>query len=52
MARGHALALGKAAFNYQTELKAERGRAVLEQSLLAPLKDEDEVIKKWIAMIG
>jgi hypothetical protein len=44
----------KAAFNYQTELdaEAERERAALEALLMAQLKDEDEVMKKWIAMIG
>ena len=49
----HALALAKAAFDYQTELDAEteREREALEALLLANLKDEDEVMKKWIAMI-
>jgi len=52
-AQEHALALAKAAFNYQTELEAEaeRERDALEQLMLAQLKDEDEVMKKWIAMI-
>jgi hypothetical protein len=50
----HALALAKAAFDYETELQAEaeREREALESLLLAQLKDEDEVMKKWIAMIG
>lgn len=53
-AQEHALALAKAAFNYETELQAEaeREREALESLLLAQLKDEDEVMKKWIAMIG
>jgi hypothetical protein len=52
-AQEHALALAKAAFNYETELQAEaeRERDALEQLMLAQLKDEDEVMKKWIAMI-
>lgn len=52
-AREHALALAKAAFNYETECQAEaeRERAALENLLLAQLKDEDEIMKKWIAMI-
>jgi hypothetical protein len=43
-----------AAFNLETEVTAEREReeAALEQLVLAQLKDEDEVMKKWIAMIG
>ncbi|MGA7748017.1 MAG: hypothetical protein WCC70_01980 [Candidatus Aquilonibacter sp.] len=50
----HALAQTRAAFDYETELdaEAERERAALETLLLAQLKDEDEVMKKWIAMIG
>jgi hypothetical protein len=53
-AQARALALAKTAFNEQVELQAEaeRERAALEQLLLAQLKDEDEVMKKWIAMIG
>lgn len=53
-AQSQALALAKSAFNYQVELQAEdeRERAALEQLLLAQLKDEDEIMKKWIAMIG
>ncbi len=53
-AQEHALAAMKAAFNYQTELdaEAERERAALEALLMAQLKDENEVMKKWIAMIG
>ena len=52
-AQEHALALAKAAFNYQTEVEAEaeRERDALEQLMLAQLKDEDAVMKKWIAMI-
>jgi hypothetical protein len=53
-AQEHALALAKAAFDYETEVQAEgeREREALEQLLLAQLKDEDEVMKKWIAMIA
>jgi hypothetical protein len=53
-AQDRALAAMKAAFNYEAELdaEAERERAALEALLLAQLKDEDEVMKKWIAMIG
>jgi hypothetical protein len=53
-AQQHALATMKTAFDYQTALdaEAEREREALEALLLAQLKDEDEVMKKWIAMIG
>lgn len=49
-----ALAQMRAAFDYETELdaEAEREREALEALLLAQLKDEDEVMKKWIAMIA
>jgi Spy/CpxP family protein refolding chaperone len=48
-----ALAQVKAAFDYEMAEQAEmeRERAALETLLLANLKDEDEVMKKWIAMI-
>ena len=48
-----ALAQVKAAFDYEMAQQAEmeRERAALEALLLANLKDEDEVMKKWIAMI-
>jgi hypothetical protein len=44
----------RAAFDHETELnaEAEREREALEALLLVQLKDEDEVMKKWIAMIG
>jgi hypothetical protein len=50
----HAIAQMRAAFDYETELnaEAEREREALEALLLVQLKDEDEVMKKWIAMIG
>jgi hypothetical protein len=50
----HALARARAAFDLDTEVQAEaeRERDALEQLLLAQLKDEDEVMKKWIAMIS
>jgi hypothetical protein len=53
-AEQHAVALAKSAFDMRTELEAEaeREREALEQLLLAQLKDEDEVMKKWIAMIA
>jgi thioredoxin-like negative regulator of GroEL len=43
-----------AAFNLATETQAEdeREQAALQQLMLAQLKDEDEVMKKWIAMIS
>lgn len=48
------LAAKKAAFDFKAEVDAEseRERAVLEQLLLAQLKDEDDIMKKWIAMIA
>jgi hypothetical protein len=48
------LAQVKAAFDYEMALQAEmeREREALEALLLANLKDEDEVMKKWIAMIA
>jgi Spy/CpxP family protein refolding chaperone len=53
-AQEQSLAQVKAAFDYETALQAEmeREREALEQLLLANLKDEDEVMKKWIAMIS
>ncbi|HTU70434.1 MAG TPA: hypothetical protein VMF11_08920 [Candidatus Baltobacteraceae bacterium] len=53
-AQEHALALAKTAFDFEAEQDAEfeREREALEALLLAQLKDEDEVMKKWIAMIG
>ena len=52
-AEQQALATQRAAFNYeaaeQTEL--EREREVLEDMVQAQLKFEDEIVKKWIAMI-
>ena len=52
-AQEHALALAKAAFDYETELRAEaeREREALEALMLAQLKNEDDIMKKWIAMI-
>jgi hypothetical protein len=49
-----ALSQVKAAFDYEMAERAEmeREREALEALLLANLKDEDEVMKKWIAMIG
>jgi len=53
-AQEQALAQVKAAFDYEMAQQAEmeRERAALEALLVANLKDEDEVMKKWIAMIG
>ena len=53
-AQEQALAQVKAAFDYEMAQQAEmeREREALEALLLANLKDEDEVMKKWIAMIG
>jgi hypothetical protein len=52
-AQEQALAQVKAAFNYELALQAEmeREREALEALLIANLKDEDEVMKKWIEMI-
>jgi len=46
--------LAKTAFNYQVEPQAEdeRERAALEQLLPGQRKDENEIMKKWIVMIG
>jgi hypothetical protein len=48
-----ALAATKAAFDLAASehAEAERERAILEELMLAQLKDEDEIVKKWIAMI-
>jgi hypothetical protein len=53
-AQERTLAQVKATFDYEMALQAEmeREREALEAMLLANLKDEDEVMKKWIAMIG
>ncbi len=53
-AQEQALAQVKAAFDYEMAQQAEmeREREALEALLLANLKDEDEVMKKWIALIG
>jgi hypothetical protein len=53
-AQEQALAQVKAAFDYEMALQAEmeRERQALEALLIANLKDEDEVMKKWIAMIA
>ncbi len=53
-AQEHTLALAKVAFDYEIAEQAEmeRERAALEALLLANLKDEDDVMKKWIAMIA
>ena len=52
-AQEQALAQVKAAFDYEMAQQAEmeREREALEALLLANLKDEDEIMKKWIAMI-
>jgi hypothetical protein len=48
-----AIATQRAAFNYEAAEQAEleREREVLEDMLQAQLKFEDEIVKKWIAMI-
>ncbi|HUN29893.1 MAG TPA: hypothetical protein VMV65_08795 [Alphaproteobacteria bacterium] len=48
------IAAQKAAFNYEAAEQAEleRERETLEAMVQAQLKDEDEVMKKWIAMIA
>jgi hypothetical protein len=50
----HALAVRTAAFDIQAKEQAEdeREREALEQLVQAQLKFEDEIMKKWIAMIG
>lgn len=52
-AQQQALATQRAAFNYEAAEQAEleREREVLEEMLQAQLKFEDEIVKKWIAMI-
>jgi len=52
-AQEHALAVQRQAFNFAMEERSEfeREREALEQLMLAQLKDEDEIVKKWIAMI-
>lgn len=52
-AQQRALAARSATFDLAAKERAEdeRERAALEQLMLAQLKDEDEVMKKWIAMI-
>ena len=49
----HALAVQRQAFDFEMEERSEveRERQALEQLMLAQLKDEDEIVKKWIAMI-
>lgn len=53
-AQQQAIAQVKAVFDYEMALQAEmeREREALEALLLANLKDEDEVMKKWIALIS
>jgi hypothetical protein len=48
-----ALAIRKQAFDEMTAERAEfeREREALEELMLAQLKDEDAVLKKWIEMI-
>jgi hypothetical protein len=48
-----ALAVRKQVFDEETEQRSEfeREREVLEQLMLAQLKDEDAIVKKWIEMI-
>ena len=52
-AQENALAVQRQAFDIATEVRAEfeREREALEQLMLAQLKDEDEICKKFIAMI-
>ena len=52
-AQQRALAAQRDTFNYEAAEQAEleREREVLESMVQAQLKDEDEVMKKWIAMI-
>ncbi|HVA29090.1 MAG TPA: hypothetical protein VNF68_12985 [Candidatus Baltobacteraceae bacterium] len=52
-AQQQALATQRATFNYEAAEQAEleREREVLEEMVQAQLKFEDEVVKKWIAMI-
>lgn len=52
-AQEDALAAQRQAFDLQTEETAEleRERQALEQIMLARLKDEDEIVKKFIELI-
>jgi hypothetical protein len=48
-----ALATRTSTFDFQAKVdaEAEREREVLEQLMLAQLKFEDEIVKKWIELI-
>jgi hypothetical protein len=52
-ARSEAVAAKHAAFDVQQEEHAEmlRELAALEDLMLAQLKNEDEIMKKWVALI-
>ena len=52
-AQENALTAQRQAFNIELEeqTELEREREALEQMLLARLKDEDEILKKFIALI-
>lgn len=52
-AQEDALAAQRQAFDFQTDETAEleRERQALEQIMLARLKDEDEIVKKFIELI-
>ncbi len=52
-AQQQALAQRRGAFNLEAAEQAEfeREREVLEEMVQAQLKFEDEIVKKWIAMI-
>ena len=52
-AQEHALALQKAQFDFDAEERAEleRERAALETMMMVQLKNEDEILKKWIELI-
>ncbi len=52
-AQERAIAMQRHAFDAQVEEEAEleREREAMEQLMLAYLKDEDEIVKKYIAMI-
>lgn len=52
-ANGNAVAQQRQAFDFHLEEDAEmlRERNALADLLLAQLKNEDEILKKWIALI-
>jgi hypothetical protein len=52
-AQEHTLAVQRQTFDFAMEENSEleREREALAQLMIAQLKDEDEIVKKWIEMI-